>query len=344
MTSTRAVDEADVARAAAARLAKLGDAAENECSVETGTACFRAAQELAEDDGAGAEALLARCTRCVKTPPAAYRYHASLLAERDAISSARDVLHAGTRAHPSVAMLWTALARTELELGRTKEALSAFDVALRLTPDDEDLARERRDVSTKLGSPEDRAEHDVTGLVAEAAGRAELDDLAGAQAALEAALVKASGVPRLVALVQHRLALVMIRRAEPKRALTILDALLRGTREPSELRADALVTRSEVLLGLGRTKDAIRDAEEATTLAPRHPLAWADLAIARVTGGDRDGAMKAFRTSVELGLPRRLTRDELLAIGTPIQKLRAHPDFEPLVDAAWPAAAPAAPR
>jgi tetratricopeptide (TPR) repeat protein len=337
-TSTRAVDEADVRRAAAERLTKLGDAAELQCSIDTGTACFRAAQELADDDAARAEALLARCTRCPKAPPAAFRFHASLLSERDAQGEARDVLHAGTRAHAGVAMLWTALARTELELGRTREALSAFDAALRLSPDDEELARERRDVLTRLGSPEDRAEADVAALITEAAGRAELDDLAGAQGVLETALVKAKGFAKLVALVQHRLALVYVRRSEPKKALAVLDGLLAGTREP-ELRADALVTRSEVLLGLGRAKDAIRDVEEAVALTPRHPLAWADLAIARVSGGDRDGAMKAFHKAVELGLARRLTREELLAIG-PIAKLRTHPDFDGVVDQAWGSTAP----
>ena len=264
---------------------------------------------------------------------------ATLRSDRGSKMEARDVLREGLRLHAESEALWLALARAELALGRSREGLSAYATARRLHPDDETLEREYSEALARVGTDEDRAEADVQSLLLEATGRAEIDDLNGARDTLRAALGRAAKWPHLAALVRHKLAMVYLRQGEAKLALDEMEKLFAIEREPSDLRTDALVTYSEVLLALGRAEDAKRAAEQAIASAPKNTLAYTNLAIARVVTGDKEGAIDALHRAFDLGLARRLTLAEFLAIGPAIEKLKDHPDFAPMVRRAWPKSA-----
>ncbi len=303
-----------------------------------GSACVTRAEATLEKSAKDGESLLEACVVCSDAPPSAFRLLATAREDRGAKSEARECLRHGIDRHPSSDLLWVALARLELANGRAREALSAYASAERLRPNDEALANEYRDVLERHGTDEERREAAVSALVLEAAGRAEMNDLAGAEATLKQAHEKAGKVPRLLAQVDLRIAMVLLRRAQAKQALVLLDAIAKnGSLDPS-LLAQTHVTRAEALLSLKRSKDAVKAADQAIALEPKNVLAHANRAVALAASGDKDHAMESLKRACELGLSRRLTYQELMAIGPSIQSLKSHPEFEPTIRAAWPKA------
>lgn len=304
-----------------------------------GSACYTRAQAELDKDPKAGEALLEACVACVDAPAGAFRLLASAREDRGAKPEARACLREGITRYPSSDLLWLALARLELSTGRAREALSAYASAERLRPNDDALATEYRDVLERHGTDEERREAEVSRLVLEASGRAELDDLKGAEATLKLAHEKAGKVPRLLALVDLRTAMVLLRRAEPKAALVMLDVIVRNGALDPVLLAEVHVSRAEALLTMKRAKEAVKAADQAIVLEPKNVLAHTNRALALAASGDRDHAMESLKKACELGLSRRLTYQELMAIGPAIQSLKTHPEFEPTVRAAWPKAA-----
>jgi tetratricopeptide (TPR) repeat protein len=302
----------------------------------SGAACFDRAQRASEKEPTRAEQQLEACLGCDDAPPASYRLLATLREDRNAKVEAREALMLGVRRHPSSAVLWLGLGRLELALGHSKAGIEAMASAHRLMPSDENVEREYNDALSRYGTDEDRVAAEVDRLVLEAAGRAELNDYKGALKTLQSALQKTAKVPHLAALVEQKIALVQLRHGDRRSAIDALEKSLALEKSPSELRADALISYSEALLGTKRVEDAIRAAEEAITIEPKNPLAHANLGIAKAMKNDRDGAMTALGTAFAFGLARRLTLTEFMTIGPPIDKLKNHPDFAPMVRRAWP--------
>jgi tetratricopeptide (TPR) repeat protein len=302
----------------------------------SGAACFDRAQVTSEKEPSRAERELERCLGCEDAPPASYRLLATLREDRNAKIEAREALMLGIRRHPASAVLWLGLARLELSLGHSKQGLEAMASAHRLMPSDEDVEREYKAALAHYGTDEDRLSADIDRLILEAAGRAELDDFKGALDTLQMALIKAARVHHLTALVQQRMGLVHLRQGDRKAAAAVLEKALALEKDPTPLRAEALVSYAEALLGTNRADDAIKAAEQAIAIEPKNPLAHANLGIARAMKNDREGAMKALAAACDYGLSRRLTLTEFLAIGPPIEKLKAHPEFAPMLKRAWP--------
>jgi tetratricopeptide (TPR) repeat protein len=302
----------------------------------SGAACFDRAQSTSEKEPLKAERELEACLGCDDAPPASYRLLATLREDRNARAEAREALILGVRRHPSSVLLWRGLSRIEIALGHGKAGIEAIAYAHRLTPSDEDIEREYKDTLARFGTDEDRIAADVDRLILEAAGRAEINDFKGAAETLQAALQKGAKVPRCAALVHQRIGLLSLRRGNRKDALAELEKALGSVPDSNALRAETLVSYSEVLLALNRADDAMRAANEAIRIEPKNALAHANLGIARAVKNDREGAMQSLSAAVELGLARRLTLAEFLAIGPPIDKLKNHPDFAPMVHRAWP--------
>lgn len=297
------------------------------------------AESLLESDAKKGESLLDACIACEDAPPAAFRLLATAREDRGAKADARDCLRSGVVRHPSSDLLWVALARMELALGRAREALSAYATADRLRPSDEMLANEYRQALEKHGTDEEKKEAAVTELVLEASGRAETGDLRGAEQTLRLAREKAGKVSRLVALVDLKIAMVLVRRGEHAKALALLESVPKNGALDASMRAEANVASSEVLLALKRPKDAVRAAESAIQLEPRNVLAHTNLGVAFAASGDKDRAMEALKRACELGLARRLTYQEFMAIGAPIESLKSRADFDAMVKSAWPRSA-----
>ena len=302
----------------------------------TGTACFSRAEQRSDADPAGAEQALRLCLTCIDAPPASYQLLATLLGDRGAKDEARQTLQLGVRRFPTSVLLLRALGRLSLAMGRHHEGISALGSAHRLRPNDEDIASEYREALRAHGTQEDRLEAELQPLLLEATGRFEIDDTSGAIGVLEAALSKSAAVPRLRALVHHRIAIVHLGTGELAKAKKHLEAAMTTEKEHSELRADLLVTYAEVLLSEGKLDDAEKAAGEAIEIEPRNPLALANLAIARSLAGNAEGAMTAFEQAFESGLARRLTLSDFLAIGRPIEALKGHPKFPAMVKRAYP--------
>jgi Flp pilus assembly protein TadD len=104
----------------------------------------------------------------------------------------------------------------------------------------------------------------------------------------------------------------------------------------TELRGEVLVSYAEVLLSEGKLGEAEQAANEAIQIEPKNPLAHANLAIARSLSGNSDGAMSAFEQAFDTGLARRLTLNDFLGIGPPIEALKKHPNFASMVKRAYP--------
>jgi tetratricopeptide (TPR) repeat protein len=260
---------------------------------------------------------------------------ASVREDRGAHASARESLRQGLARHPSSDLLWLALARLELANGRHREALSAYASAERLRPQDEALANEYHDALERFGTDEERRAAAVAALVIEAAGRAEAGDHRGAQKTLAEAKERAGKVQRLIQLVDLRSALLLVRRGEHAKALALLEGIIKAGVVDAAIEAEVLIAASEVQLSLSRPKEAIRSAERAIVIEPRNVLAHANLSVAFAAAGEREKAIKALRKACELGLPRRLTYAELMAMPA-IRSLESHPEFEALVREAWP--------
>lgn len=307
-----------------------------ECTPKSGAACLRAAQELAERDPVAAESALRGCVTCAAAPSAAHRLLAAVLEERGAGPEALEVLRRAARSFPHDAPTQLALARLAQELGRGPESLSAYDAALRLRPEDPALEQERDAAVARFGSAVEQLEVGVAPLLREAEERAELQDLEGAGEALRAALTLAAHEPRVAAVIRHRLAIVLVRQAEPARALAELERVLAVDGIAAELRAEVLVMSSEVLLGLGRAAEAAAAAEASIELAPEGSAGHTNLAIAYALLGRQHQAIEALSRAIDRGLARRITRAQLLAIGPAIEVMKRHPDFAALLRSAWP--------
>jgi tetratricopeptide (TPR) repeat protein len=311
--------------------------AESICA-PTGNACFTRAEQRSESDPAGAEEDLRRCLTCIDAPPSSYQLLASLLADRGAKEEQRQTLQLGVRRFPTSVLLLRSLGRLSLALGRHREGISHLGQAHRLRPNDEEIAAEYRDALKSHGTKEDRLEAELQPLLLEATGRFEIDDAKGAIGVLETALVKSAPVPRLRALVHHRIAIVHLGSGHLTEAKKHLVEAMSAEKNGSELRADVLVSYAEVLLSEGKLEEAEKAAGEAIQIEPKNPLAHANLAIARALAGNEEGAMSAFEAAFDTGLARRLTLSDFLAIGRPIEALKDHPGFTAMVKRAYPSA------
>lgn len=304
-----------------------------------GTACYQRAESILEKDPKRGEKLLDACVACDDAPPSAFRLLATAREDRGAKTEARECLREGLAKFPLSDLLWVALARLELASGRNREALSAYASAERLRPSDETLANEYREALERLGTDEEKREAAVGELVLEASGRGENGDLKGAEQTLKLARDRAGKVARLIGLVDLKIAMVLVRRGEHARALSMLEPLPKNNALDVAMRAEAQVVSSEVLLALKRPKDAIKAAESAIQLEPKNVLAHANLGVALAASGEKDRAMNALKRACDLGLARRLTLQEFMAIGPAIDSLKARADFDQMIKTAWPRAA-----
>jgi tetratricopeptide (TPR) repeat protein len=302
----------------------------------SGPECFAHAETLSDSDAAAAERDLRRCLTCIDAPPATYQLLSTLLSDRGAKEEARQTLQLGVRRFPANVLLRSSLGRVSLAMGRHREGIAALGEAHRLRPNDEDLEREYQEALRAHGTAEDRLEAELQPLLLEATGRYEIDDAKGAIEVLELALKKANGVPRLTALVHHRMAIAFLGSSKLAEAKRHLEAAMKDEKNNSELRADVLVSYAEVLLSEGKLAEAETAASEAIGIEPKNPLAYANLAIARSLAGNGDGAIDAFEHAFDSGLARRLTLKDFLAIGPPIEAIKNHPGFGAMVKRAYP--------
>lgn len=305
------------------------------CAPSAG-ACHARGEELLDANPEAGEALLNACLSCDDVGPATYRLLATVRIDRGAEDRARELLQSGVRRFPQSVLLWQGLGRLELSMGRQREGLSAIGAAHRLNPDDEALSEEYRDLLARYGTEEDRLEAIVHPLLLEAVGRFEIDDAEGALEVLATALKKADKSPRLRALVRSRLASVLVSLRRYDEARKHLALALRDAPTPSSLRAELLVTDSEVRLAGGDVQGAIQAASEAVAIEPKNPLAHANLGVSRAIAGNVSGAIDALYRAVDCGLGRRLTKEQFLGIGPPLEKLKALPDFQRLLEHGWP--------
>ncbi len=280
--------------------------------------------------------MLTSCLACEDTPVVAYRLLATLQADRGSRPQARETLQRGVRRFSSNALLWVALGRLEIALERHRGGISALGTAHRLKPNDAGLEEEYRNALAQYGSEEDRVEANIHPLILEATGRFELGDRAGALAVLQSALKTASPIPRLLALVHHRLGLVHLADGQIDKARVAHEKALGNSPPESELRSDILVSYSEILVALGHLQEAGKRAQEAIRLAPRNPLAHANLGIAESLRKRTLPAVEALGNAFRFGLARRLTRSEFFALGEAINRLRGNENFELLLKEAWP--------
>lgn len=225
-----------------------------------------------------------------------------------------------------------------MEAGNHREGIAGLAQAHRLRPNDQELTRQYEDALARHGTPEDKKEAEVQPLLLEATGRYELDDTRGALEVLKLALGKVNGMPRLRALVHHRLAVVHLGAGQLKEAKQNLEAAMREETRPTDLRAEVLLTYAEVLLSEGKLGEAEKAASSAIEIEPKNPLAHANLAIARSLAGDVKGAIRAFEQAFESGLARRLTLSDFLALGPPVEALEGHEQFVTMVKRAYPKA------
>lgn len=305
------------------------------CTPSAG-ACHTRGEALLEADPGAAEDLLNECLSCDDVGPATYQLLATVRADRGADDRARELLQAGVRRFPQSVLLWQGLGRLELAMGRHREGLSALGAAHRLNPDDEALSDEYRSLLARYGTEEDRLESIVHPLLLEAVGRFEIDDPEGSLQVLAIALKKADKSPRLRALVRSRLASVLVSLRRYAEARKHLELALHDEPKASSLRAELLVTDSEVRLAGGDVAGAIHAASEAVELEPKNPLAHANLGVARALAGNVAGAIDALYRAVDCGLGRRLTKAQFLGIGPPLERLKSLPDFQRLLEHGWP--------
>ncbi len=303
-------------------------------------ACLERAQAVAERSARAAEDVVSGCLACPNE--AAYRFWADLLKGRGDLDGAREVLLEGRQAFPRSTPMLLALARVERDLGRPHAAIAHLASARRLAPHDPLLESEYRRLVLRHGHPEARAEAELEGLLRLAAGRWALDDLDGALQALARAERQVADVPRLVAIVHHRRALVRLGVGDARAAEADAAAgLAQGTEAeplPMDTEVALQITRGEALLALGRYADARGANRQALDRDPTDPIAWANLAFAHLHLGEEDEATRALQRAVQAGLARHLTWEQLQgAAPDPAWLMRA--DLRPALEAAWPNAA-----
>ncbi len=251
---------------------------------------------------------------------------------------ARQVLLEGRRRFPESASLLLALGRLERDEGRTAEAMSLLRQGVRLHPRDELIAAEYEALLARYGTPKERKAAEIQPLLREAAGRYEIDDVEGARQTLRLARRRAAGFPCLEATVDHRLALVALTEGELGRADRALGTALDECSDDPLTRGDLLLTLSELRLAQQRWGEAEKAGRDALALSPADPLVWTNLALALAGLGRVEEALDAFEQAVDRGLSRRLTLDQLLALGEPVERLADKDRFRQLTRRGWPGA------
>lgn len=83
---------------------------------------------------------------------------------------------------------------------------------------------------------------------------------------------------------------------DPRLALREVDAALKLDADSS----DAHNQRGMLLGGLGDNAGAAAAFERASSLAPKDPIIWFNLGLARMRAGNRAAAVTAFRKALEL--------------------------------------------
>lgn len=298
--------------------------------------CRGLAEATVERDPVKGLRLLRACLDCPGSTPSTYARIADLERGRGAPDAALATLRAGTREHPRAALLWQLRGRLALTVGATREGLDALTRARRLRPDDAVLAGEVAEAERRHGDAETKAQRAAEPLLAEASSRFDAGAYDEAASALQEALRSARDAPGLRGEIRRRLALVYVAQDAPKKARAELERGLIEASRPGPVRAALLLTHSDVLLGLGEIETALVSASAAAELTPDDPLPLANVAIARAMRGETKAALAALRKAVDLGLPARLTREDLLAIPG-LAKIARRPDFKALVDEGWPA-------
>lgn len=296
--------------------------------------CAARAEALAEEDPRAAEALADACAACASAPVSVHLLLTSLRSERGALIEARDAALRGSSARSESALLWQALARAERALERWPEAIRAYAAARRLRPDDAALAEEERHLLARQGTEAQRLEAVLEPILLEAEARVALEDRRGAKAALDRALGLAEPVPPLAARVLLRRAVLALLEARLPEAELDLAAASAAAPPRSALAVEVAVAQSELLLALGRPEAAELAARGALAVEPENPLAHTNLALALAKRGMIEPALAALEAAIAAGLARRLGRVELLAIPG-IERLRAHPRFDRLLEQAW---------
>lgn len=302
---------------------------------ETPTQCVRQAEAWIHNRPDRAAAHLRQCVQCETMTPWAYHLLANVLLAQNAPQEALQTLRAGTRRFPSNAQTWRTLGRVAMSHNHSQEALLAYRKATELLPYDNALAEEYRAARAQAQNPETRLEVAIEPLMDEASVYLSSQDFERALASLDAALNVAKPVPKLRATVRHQIALVLIASGKSKAALRPLEKGLSEAVHPDALRAALLVSYADVLLAHDRADEALIAAAAATHITPENPLAWADLAIARLLSNDTRGGVKAFKKAFKAGLAQHITRKQLLEIGA-VAKIEKRRDFKRMLDRAWP--------
>lgn len=275
------------------------------------------AEGLADAEPRAAMTRLRACLGPGDGPPSAWRLLAALEEEAGDRAAARRTLLQAVARHPDDAFGWAALARIETAAGRGELALAAFERAARLRPDHAGLARERRRAQERFGSGFERHAARLAPLLAEADGRAELGDVEGALGTLEAAELAAGDHGPLLARIELRRAMLHLGAGAASEGLEAARQGLEGLGEGADtaaLRVELRIVEAEARLARGEPAEAARAAQSALELAPDHPLAATNLAIARLRLGDRAGAEASLLTALAGGLSNRLEREALLEL------------------------------
>lgn len=299
-----------------------------------GTDCPALAEQMLARDQVKGLRLLRACLACPNPPPARFARAADLQRGVGDKEGALHTLRAGTRAHPRAALLWQLRGRLALQLDLHKEGLDALTRARALRPDDAGLAAELADAERRHGDAEARARREVAGFLEEADARFAAQDLAGAEEALRAAFATAEGAPRVKADLHRRLAVVFVASHDTKKARDEVEAGLGLVLRPGPLRAALLLTHSDVLLGEGDAQTALISATAAAEMMPEDPLPHTNVAIARALLSQAPQAIEALRRAVDLGLPARLTKKEVLALAG-FEQLAKREDFRAVIEAGW---------
>jgi Flp pilus assembly protein TadD len=101
------------------------------------------------------------------------------------------------------------------------------------------------------------------------------------------------------------------RNGQMPRSIALIDGALKVHPDDPEL----WLFRGRYRVEASDCAGAARDFARATSLAPRNPAAFASLGLARMCGGDRDGARLAFERSLKLDPAQPNVREYLAKVG-----------------------------
>ena len=303
----------------------------SQCAVEAESILAKGAAE----ERAHVKHMLQSCTECAEAPPAAFLLLGDLFGAEDPIPFRRAVFRRAVRRHPEVALLWQALARVAFAAKDSAEGLEALARAHQLRPDDSQIEAEYRLARRTYGTVTDQKEEALEGFFEDAQARLDAGDVQGALRCLETALVHVSDVPRLVATVRLRLALIHLSVGAPRRALESIETALRDYRGTTPLRARFLTAYAEILLALDRADEALVAASAAVEIMPDDPLGHANLALARGRIGDVEGGLRAWENAFARGLALRMDKRAFLELGPALEPFRNREEFSRLINRAY---------